>query len=57
MCIRDSPYGAPEEVADFLAPYAEAGCRHFNVMPIAANVESALEGVAEIRDRLRQHYA
>ena len=52
-----SPYGSPEEVADFLAPYAEAGCRHFNVMPIAPNVESALDGVAEIRGRLRASYA
>ena len=52
-----SPYGAPEEVADFLAPYAEAGCRHFNVMPIAPNVEAALDGVAEIRERLRSSYA
>ncbi|MCR9095468.1 MAG: LLM class flavin-dependent oxidoreductase [bacterium] len=52
-----SPYGTPEEVAHFLAPYAEAGCRHFNVMPIAPNVEAALDGVAEIRERLRGSYA
>ena len=45
-----SPYGTPEEVADFLAAYAEAGCRHFNVMPIAPNVEAGIEGVAEIRE-------
>jgi len=52
-----SPYGTPEEVADFLAAYAEAGCRHFNVMPIASNVEAGIEGVAEIRERLRATHA
>ncbi len=52
-----SPAGTAEEVADFLAPYAEAGCRHFNVMPIASDVEAAVEGVAEIRERLRARYA
>lgn len=52
-----SPYGTPEEVADFLAAYAEAGCRHFNVMPIAPNVEAGIEGVAEIRERLRATHA
>lgn len=52
-----SPSGTPEEVADFLAPYVEAGCRHFNVMPIAPTIEAALEGVAEIRDRLRTQFS
>jgi len=48
-----SPYGSPEEIADFLAGYAEAGCRHFNVMPVAPSVEAGVDGVAEIRERLR----
>ncbi|MEM9176729.1 MAG: LLM class flavin-dependent oxidoreductase [Myxococcota bacterium] len=52
-----SPSGSAEEVADFLAGYAEAGCRHFNVMPIAPTIEAGIEGVAEIRDRLRTHFA
>lgn len=47
-----SPSGTPEAIADFLAPYAEAGCRHMNVMPIAASVEAGIDGVAEIRERL-----
>jgi alkanesulfonate monooxygenase SsuD/methylene tetrahydromethanopterin reductase-like flavin-dependent oxidoreductase (luciferase family) len=49
---RYSPFGSPAEVADALAPYIESGCRHFNVMPIAASTEAAIEGVAEIRERL-----
>ena len=52
-----SPYGTAEEVADFLAGYAEAGCRHFNVMPIAPSIEAGIDGVAEIRERLRKQYA
>jgi alkanesulfonate monooxygenase SsuD/methylene tetrahydromethanopterin reductase-like flavin-dependent oxidoreductase (luciferase family) len=50
---RYSPYGSPVEVADALAPYVAAGCRHFNVMPIADSTEASIEGVAEIRERLR----
>jgi alkanesulfonate monooxygenase SsuD/methylene tetrahydromethanopterin reductase-like flavin-dependent oxidoreductase (luciferase family) len=47
-----SPYGSPAEIADFLAPYAAAGARDFNVMAVAADSESAVDGVAEIRKRL-----
>jgi hypothetical protein len=31
---RYSPYGTPAEVADFLAPYVEAGSRFFNLWPV-----------------------
>ena len=47
-----SPYGRPEEIAEFLAGYAEAGCRDFNVMAVAESSEHAIDGVAEIRERL-----
>jgi alkanesulfonate monooxygenase SsuD/methylene tetrahydromethanopterin reductase-like flavin-dependent oxidoreductase (luciferase family) len=50
---RYSPFGSPAEVADALAPYVESGCRHFNIMPITPSTEAAIEGVAEIRERLR----
>lgn len=49
---RHSPSGSPEAVARFLAPYIEAGCRRFNVMPVAASSEAGIDGVAEIRERL-----
>ena len=49
---RYCPFGSPEEIAAALAPYAEAGCRHLNVMPVAANPEAAIEGVAAIRQLL-----
>ena len=49
---RYSPYGSVTEIADFLAPYLEAGCRSFNVMAVAASTEQAIEAVAGIRERL-----
>jgi alkanesulfonate monooxygenase SsuD/methylene tetrahydromethanopterin reductase-like flavin-dependent oxidoreductase (luciferase family) len=46
---RYSPCGTPEEVADFLHPYIEAGCTVFNVIPCASDHETAVRGVAELR--------
>ena len=49
---RYSPYGTPEDVAEFLAPYIEAGCSRFNVIPCAADDESAITAVAHVRSLL-----
>ncbi len=49
---RYSPAGTPAEIAAFLAPYAEAGCRRFNVMPVTTGLEAEVDAVAEIRERL-----
>lgn len=49
-----SPYGEPGEIADFLAPYVEAGCRSFNVMSVAASPEREIDATAEIAERLRR---
>lgn len=49
---RYSPSGSVEDVADFLAPYAEAGCRLFNVMPVAESTEAAIDAVCELKRRL-----
>jgi alkanesulfonate monooxygenase SsuD/methylene tetrahydromethanopterin reductase-like flavin-dependent oxidoreductase (luciferase family) len=50
---RYSPFGGAAEIADALGLYVEAGCRHFNIMPVAASTEASIEGVAEIAERLR----
>jgi len=47
-----SPWGSPAEVAAFLAPYAEAGCTLFNVMPVAESPEAAIDAVAELKRHL-----
>lgn len=44
-----SPYGGPEDIAKFLRPYRDAGCRLFNVMPVAASESDGIECVAEVR--------
>jgi alkanesulfonate monooxygenase SsuD/methylene tetrahydromethanopterin reductase-like flavin-dependent oxidoreductase (luciferase family) len=46
---RYSPYGTPADVAEFLAPYIEAGCSRFNVIPCAADDEAAIAAVGELR--------
>ena len=49
---RYTPYGTAAEVAAFLVPFAEAGCRDFNVTVQAEGSEAAIEATAEIRARL-----
>jgi alkanesulfonate monooxygenase SsuD/methylene tetrahydromethanopterin reductase-like flavin-dependent oxidoreductase (luciferase family) len=49
---RYSPYGTPEQVAEFLSPYIEAGCSAFNVIPCAGDEESAIAAVGELRTLL-----
>jgi alkanesulfonate monooxygenase SsuD/methylene tetrahydromethanopterin reductase-like flavin-dependent oxidoreductase (luciferase family) len=49
---RYSPTGTAATVAEALLPYVEAGCRDFNVMAVAASTEAAIDGVAEIRERI-----
>ena len=49
---RYSPYGTPQHVAEFLSPYIEAGCSAFNVIPCAADDESAIAAVGELRELL-----
>lgn len=46
---RYSPYGTPEQVADFLRPYIDAGCSVFNVIPCAGDHETAVAAVTEVR--------
>jgi alkanesulfonate monooxygenase SsuD/methylene tetrahydromethanopterin reductase-like flavin-dependent oxidoreductase (luciferase family) len=48
-----SPYGTAHEVAEFLLPYREAGCKLFNIMPLAASEEAGIAAVAEIGRLLR----
>jgi alkanesulfonate monooxygenase SsuD/methylene tetrahydromethanopterin reductase-like flavin-dependent oxidoreductase (luciferase family) len=49
---RYSPYGGAAEIAEALAPYVEAGCRHFNVMPVADSTERGIDAIADLRERL-----
>jgi alkanesulfonate monooxygenase SsuD/methylene tetrahydromethanopterin reductase-like flavin-dependent oxidoreductase (luciferase family) len=48
-----APHGSPGDIADALVPYATAGCRTFNLIPVAADDRAAVEGCARVRTALR----
>jgi alkanesulfonate monooxygenase SsuD/methylene tetrahydromethanopterin reductase-like flavin-dependent oxidoreductase (luciferase family) len=49
---RYCPYGTAEDVAEFLAPYAAAGCAEFNLIPQSPDHEQAVAGTAAVRKLL-----
>jgi alkanesulfonate monooxygenase SsuD/methylene tetrahydromethanopterin reductase-like flavin-dependent oxidoreductase (luciferase family) len=49
---RYSPYGTPEDVAEYLSPYIDAGCSAFNVIPCAADSDSAIAAAGALRTLL-----
>lgn len=50
---RFVPYGTAEEVADFVAPYVQAGCTTLNFIPVARSPEAGIDAVAQVRKLLR----
>ena len=50
---RYCPCGTPEQVAAGLQPYVQAGCRSFNLIPVAASEQAAIEGADAVRTALR----
>jgi len=49
---RYCPYGTADDVAGFLAPYVDAGCTEFNLIPQSPDQDQAVAGVAEVRKLL-----
>ena len=49
---RYCPYGTADDVAEFLAPYASAGCTEFNLIPQSPDPDQAIAGVAAVRELL-----
>lgn len=49
---RWSPYGRPEQVAEFLAPYLEAGCRLVNLIVAGRGLEHEIEVAGRVREQL-----
>ncbi len=53
-----SPHGTPDDVAAQLAAYGDAGCCTFNLIPVAADDQTAIDGCAHVgralRDLVRQ---
>lgn len=50
---RYTPFGTAREVAEFIAPYAEAGARHINLIHVQETPEETVERAAEVREALR----
>ncbi len=49
---RYVPVGTPADAAAALAPYVAAGCRDFNLVPVASSVDESVAAVAEVRTLL-----
>jgi alkanesulfonate monooxygenase SsuD/methylene tetrahydromethanopterin reductase-like flavin-dependent oxidoreductase (luciferase family) len=47
-----SPYGTPDDVAEFLAPFVDSGCTMFNLIPQADDRDAALAGAAAVKKLL-----
>ena len=47
-----SPAGSPNCIAEFLAPYIDAGCRTFNVITCGPSLEAEIAATGEIRELL-----
>jgi len=54
---RYCPYGTPADVAEFLAPYAAAGCTEFNLIPQSPDPAQAIARVAEVKNLLAPQLA
>ncbi|HUK70254.1 MAG TPA: LLM class flavin-dependent oxidoreductase [Streptosporangiaceae bacterium] len=46
---RYCPYGTADDVAEFLAPYAYAGCPEFNLIPQSPDHDQAIAGTAAVQ--------
>jgi alkanesulfonate monooxygenase SsuD/methylene tetrahydromethanopterin reductase-like flavin-dependent oxidoreductase (luciferase family) len=46
---RYSPRGTPDDVADALAPFVDAGCRTFNLIPAGDDLFPIVDAAAEVR--------
>jgi alkanesulfonate monooxygenase SsuD/methylene tetrahydromethanopterin reductase-like flavin-dependent oxidoreductase (luciferase family) len=49
---RYAPCGRPEDVAEALAPYVDAGCRRLNFVPEAVSLDAAIAAVATVKHLL-----
>lgn len=48
-----TPYGRPDEIAEFIAPYVEAGCSHINLV-IADDPDAVLDRTLAVQEALRR---
>lgn len=46
------PYGKPDEIAEFLGPYLEAGLDHVNLLAVQPNQEAVVEAASSVKEAL-----
>jgi probable F420-dependent oxidoreductase len=51
---RYAPYGQPEEIAEFLTPYLEAGCDHLNLLSIQSSQEEVVQAALAVKEALER---
>lgn len=49
---RYAPYGRPEEIAEFLAPYLEVGCRHVNLVGAQPSQDEVVQAALAVKAAL-----
>ncbi len=49
---RYSPYGPPEQIAEFLAPYVEAGCSHLNLLGVQPKQDEVVQAALAVKEAL-----
>ena len=54
---RYSPFGTATEVAEFIAPYVEAGTRHVNLVPMQGSPEGNIEAAWQVQEALAGMFA
>jgi probable F420-dependent oxidoreductase len=47
---RYSPYGTPEEIAQFIMPYLEAGCSHINLLAVQSSPDETVEAGLAVKN-------
>jgi len=51
---RYSPAGTPEQIAEYLAPYLEAGCAQINLLAIQSGPQATVQAALAVREALRK---
>ena len=49
---RYSPYGKPEQIAEFLGPYLEAGCTHVNLLGVQSSPDETVDAALAVKEAL-----
>jgi probable F420-dependent oxidoreductase len=47
---RYSPYGTPDEIAEFIAPYLEAGCTQLNLLAVQSDPDETVEAGIAVKE-------